>query len=229
MSNGNAGPNLATCDHPSADYINVAASSTSGTYASGKFNVTAPEPVPANLQGMAFSSATFGKLLAVGQVFGPYSFVPAGVVDPTNVIGCKAFPAGAFAGKMALIQRGTCEFGVKVLNAEKAGATFAVIYNSAAGGDGLINMGPGAVGGQVTIPSIFIGLTNGLAMVDWYTANGNAAQAALEHPRLPVRQHAGHHRQLQQPRPRRGQRAEARHRGAGRQHPGAGLRSHRHR
>ena len=31
-----------------------------------------------------------------------------------------------------LIQRGTCEFGVKVLNAEKAGATFAVIYNSTA-------------------------------------------------------------------------------------------------
>ncbi len=100
-------------------------------------------------------------------------------MDPTNGIGCKAFPAGAFAGKMALIQRGSCEFGVKVLNAEKAGATFAVIYNNAAGGDGLINMGPGVVGGQVTIPSIFIGLTNGTAMVNWYTANGAAAQAAM--------------------------------------------------
>ena len=40
-------------------------------------------------------------------------------------------------------------------------------------------MGPGAVGGQVTIPSIFIGLTNGTAMVNWYTANGAAAKAAL--------------------------------------------------
>ncbi len=56
---------------------------------------------------------------------------------------------------------------------------FVVVYNNAAGGDGLINMGPGAVGGQVTISSIFIGLTNGQAMVDWYTANGSAAQAAL--------------------------------------------------
>ena len=52
--------------------------------------------------------------------------MPAVAVDPTNVIGCNAFPAGAFAGKMALISRGTCEFGVKVLNAEKAGATFVV-------------------------------------------------------------------------------------------------------
>ena len=179
MSNGNAGPGIGTGDHPSSDYINVAASQSGGTYASGKFNVTAPEPVPANLQGMSFSSASFGEALDLGQVYGPYSFVPAVAVDPTNGIGCKAFPEGAFAGKMALIQRGSCEFGVKVLNAEKAGATFAVVYNSAAGGDGLINMGPGVVGGQVTIPSIFIGLTNGTAMIDWYSANGNAAQAAL--------------------------------------------------
>ena len=180
MSNGNAGPGIGTGDHPSADYINVAASSTSGTYASGKFNVTAPEPVPANLKGMSFSSASFGETLDLGQVYGPYSFVPAVAVDPTNGLGCNAFPAGAFAGKMALIQRGSCEFGVKVLNAENAGATFAVVYNSAAGGDGLINMGPGAVGSQVTIPAIFIGLTNGTAMVNWYTANGAAAQAALD-------------------------------------------------
>ena len=179
MSNGNAGPGIGTGDHPSADYINVAASSTSGTYASGKFNVTAPEPVPANLQGMAFSAASFGEVLALGQVFGPYSFVPAVSVDPTNNTGCNAFPADAFAGKMALIQRGSCEFGVKALNAQNAGATFAVIFNNAAGGDGLINMGPGLVGGQVTIPAIFIGLTNGTAMVNWYTTNGSAAQAAL--------------------------------------------------
>jgi minor extracellular serine protease Vpr len=179
MSNGNAGPGIGTGDHPSADYINVAASSTSGTYASGKFDVTAPEPVPANLQGMAFSAASFGEVLALGQVFGPYSFVPAVSVDSTNGLGCSPFPAGAFTGKMALIQRGSCEFGVKALNAQNAGATFVVVYNSAAGGDGLINMGPGLVGGQVTIPAIFIGLTNGTAMVNWYATNGSAAQAAL--------------------------------------------------
>ena len=67
MSNGNAGPGNGTGDHPSADYINVAASSTSGTYASGKFNVTAPEPVPANLQGMASLRASFGAVLALGR------------------------------------------------------------------------------------------------------------------------------------------------------------------
>ena len=123
-----------------------------------------------------------------------------------------------------MIIRGTCEFGVKALNAQKAGAISSVIYNSAAGGDALINMGAGAVGDQVTIPAIAIGHTNGTAIGDWYTANGAAAQVALRHHGLPGRQHAGHHRQLQQPRPGRGQRAEAGHRGAGRQHPGPGLR-----
>ena len=179
MSNGNAGPNTGTSDHPSADYINVAASSTDGTYASGTFSVTAPEPVPTSLVDMSYSAATFGALLQAGQIYGPYSFVPASAVDPANSLGCNPFAPGAFTGKMVLIQRGNCEFGAKVLNAENAGASFVVVYNSAAGGDGLINMGPGAVGGQVTISSVFVGLTNGQAMVDWYTANGSAAQAAL--------------------------------------------------
>jgi minor extracellular serine protease Vpr len=80
-----------------------------------------------------------------------YTVLPAANVDPANINGCDAWPAGAFAGKAALIQRGVCEFGVKVLNAELAGAAFVVVYNSAAGGDALINMGPGAVGDQVTI------------------------------------------------------------------------------
>jgi hypothetical protein len=180
MSAGNAGPGIATSDHPSDDYISVAASSSGGTFGSGKFNVTAPEPVPSNLLAMPFAAATFGAPILPGTVLGPYAYLPASAVDAANANGCAAFPAGAFAGKAAMIVRGTCEFGVKVLNAEQAGALFTVIYNHAAGGDGLINMGPGAVGGQVTISSIFIGRTNGLALVDWYTANPGAAQFALD-------------------------------------------------
>ncbi len=72
---------------------------------------------------MSFSAASFGASLQAGQVYGPYSFVPAAAVDAANNLGCNPFAAGAFAGKMVLIQRGTCEFGVKVLNAENAGAT----------------------------------------------------------------------------------------------------------
>jgi Peptidase family M28/PA domain len=61
---------------------------------------------------------------------------PAGgiVLPPTPVSsstsGCTAADFGSFtAGHIALIQRGGCNFGVKVQNAEAAGATGVVIFN----------------------------------------------------------------------------------------------------
>jgi hypothetical protein len=60
-----------------------------------------------------------------------------------------------------------------VLNAEQAGAEFVVIHNNAAGGDELINMAGGVVGHLVTIPSIFVGNTDGLGIVDWYATYGD--------------------------------------------------------
>ncbi len=180
MSNGNSGPNLATGDHPSPDYINVAASTTTGTFGAGRFNVTAPEPTPANLQGISFAVAGFGATIPVGTVLGPYNYLPAAVANPANALGCNAWPTDTFAGKAAVISRGTCEFGVKALYAQQAGAVFVVIYNSAAGGDALLNMGAGTVGSQVTIPVIAVGRTNGLAIDEWYKANPATAQFALD-------------------------------------------------
>lgn len=73
--------------------------------------------------------------------------------------GCEPL-VGFTAGKIALLDRGFCEFGVKVLNAERAGAKAAVIANTL-GREVGNSMGPGAVGAQVTIPSVMIGMTNG--------------------------------------------------------------------
>jgi len=56
-------------------------------------------------------------------------------------------------GKIALIDRGSCEFGLKALNAQDAGAVGFIICNFE---EGLVNMGDGADGAQVTIPGIFI-------------------------------------------------------------------------
>jgi len=167
LAGGNAGPGEGTMDHPSADYIDVAASTTSGTLASGRVNVTKPTPISETLQGLAYAAASFGAPLPVGvKVSYPY------VVPSTNIIGCNpGWPEGSFTGKAVLISRGTCEFGEKVLNAERAGATFAIVYNSAAGGEGFINMGEGAVGSQVTISSIFVQRSSGLNMIAWQAAN----------------------------------------------------------
>ncbi len=95
--------------------------------------------------------------------------VPAGtpiaVIDftePTTTAsassaGCEAadFPA-SLAGKVAVIQRGTCDFGLKAKNAQDRGALGVIIFNEGTIGDpdrqGLIN---GTVEGYgVTIPAL---------------------------------------------------------------------------
>lgn len=179
MSAGNSGPGDGTTDHPSSDYISVGASTTSGTLASGRFSVTAPTPVDDNLKDMPFTIAGFGGAFPPGGVYN-FAYLPAAVADPLNIEGCNAWPAGTFTGKAALIRRGTCEFGVKVLNAENAGASFVIIYNDAAGGDTLLNMGAGAVGNLVTIPSVFTWYSKGAAMVTWYNSYPSTSQVTFD-------------------------------------------------
>ncbi|MBO3115472.1 T9SS-dependent M36 family metallopeptidase [Winogradskyella sp. DF17] len=57
-------------------------------------------------------------------------------------------------GKIAVIRRGGCQFGTKVLAAENAGAIAAIVVNNSP--DALIPMGPGNDGGSVTIPSVMV-------------------------------------------------------------------------
>src|SRR5690606_15264264 len=177
MSNGNAGPGLGTGDHPSPAYINVAASTSGGTYAVGGLSVSAPEPVPAELKEMPFATGDFGTFLEPGDVY-DFNIKTAQSVDPANVEGCSEWPENTFDGVMALISRGTCNFSAKVYYAEQAGATAALIYNN--DGDGLVSMSCGEFcePGEITIPSFFVGQTNGEAIIDWYEEHG--AEATLE-------------------------------------------------
>ena len=176
MSAGNAGPNNGTTDHPSSDYIDVAASTTSGTLASGRLSVIAPTPVSPTLQDMSFGTAEFGDPLPIGATI-TYTFISAASVDPANVQGCNPWTGTPFTGNAALISRGSCDFSLKVYNAQQAGADFVVIYNNA--GNGLLTMASGTFADQVTISSIFVGQTNGENMVAWYDANGSSSVLEL--------------------------------------------------
>ncbi len=177
FANGNAGPDTDTVISPaiSPKVIGVGAVTKNATVVPGDVSVTAPTPVPANLVGLAVGPAGFGA--QVTTQLGPAPYKPAQAALAGNTLGCNPFPAGSLAGQIALIARGTCEFSTKVLNAQNAGAVAAFIYNSAAGGDNLQSMGPGAVADQVTIPSWFLRQSDGGHLVDYYNSNPGLAQA----------------------------------------------------
>lgn len=99
----------------------------------------------------------------LGQGWGQVTDVPVtaevvivedGVEEPYSSDGCEPIlNGGELEGKIALIDRGGCEFGFKALQAENEGAIGAIICNFE---NETINMGAGAVGGQVTIPTVFL-------------------------------------------------------------------------
>lgn len=78
-------------------------------------------------------------------------FVDDGTAEDS--LGCNPL-INDLTGKIAVIYRGSCEFGAKSLNAQNAGAVGVVIINNIAGAP--IEMGGGAVGTSVTIPVVMI-------------------------------------------------------------------------
>jgi uncharacterized repeat protein (TIGR01451 family) len=93
----------------------------------------------------------FGAEITTTPVTGEVVIVDDGSFEGSK--GCNPSPAGALAGKIAMIDRGLCDFSQKVYNAQEAGAIGAIICNFE---EGVIGMGAGANAAQVTIPSVFI-------------------------------------------------------------------------
>jgi Zn-dependent metalloprotease len=109
---------------------------------------------PASIAGDYFAqSAAFGqKLTAAGVPGDVVAAIDAGT-GAAALDGCTALlNAAAVNGKIALIDRGTCEFSTKVLNAQVAGAIAVIIANNTA--TGLPGMGAGVDAPNVTIPSL---------------------------------------------------------------------------
>lgn len=133
------------------------ASSTSidePTEIAGDLEVT----VPTNGQGdwgfnyvVDFSSVSITEKVVIADD-GSFS-------NPTQ--GCRDFiNTDEMEGNIAMIDRGSCEFGTKSLNAQNAGAVAVLICNvpGVNGGDGEegVNMSGGDDGPNVIIPSIFL-------------------------------------------------------------------------
>lgn len=100
-----------------------------------------------------------------GDVTGVVQFVdiviPPGETPNSNTSGCEIEDFSNFVpGNIALIQRGSCSFKQKALNAQQAGASAVIIFNE--GQEGRIDAIPATLSDpELTIPVIFANYTIG--------------------------------------------------------------------
>jgi len=108
---------------------------------------------PSNIEGLYEARpGLFGGAVTTTPLTGEVAIANDGTTQPT--LGCNDLVNGdEVNGKIALIDRGSCEFGTKALNAQNAGAIAVLVCNFE---DALIFMGGGQDGGQVTIPAVFM-------------------------------------------------------------------------
>jgi uncharacterized repeat protein (TIGR01451 family) len=168
FSAGNSGPNSNTIGCPGCveSTLAVAASSTERIVANN-VAITAPTPVPTELTSIAGLQGSGPQL--THDLSEPIKY------DATNSLGCTTFAAGTFTDSVALISRGTCNFSVKVANAQAAGAVGVIIYSNTGG--------PPSVMGLLeatSIPSLMVSMDDGIALRDYIVANPTTATVMIE-------------------------------------------------
>lgn len=150
----------AYCSAESTDLSQIQFSITKPVTIANNFTFQAPSAWGANLQ----------NTYAAGEL--------AVVNDGTagDSLGCNSLTnAAQVSGKIAIVYRGSCEFGIKALNAQNAGAIGVIVINNAAG---TMDMGVGVSGAGVTIPVAMISNTDGAILKSQIEA-GNTVRGIL--------------------------------------------------
>jgi hypothetical protein len=131
-------------------------------YCSGNFLITEPVSISGNY---SFFQGTFG---ATGFFSVEGEIQKAEPIDACDTI-------SNLDGKIALIQRGTCTFVSKALEAQNAGAVAAIIFNNI---DGTVPL-MGGTDSNIVIPVVAISLADGESILSELTA-GNTVIARIE-------------------------------------------------
>ena len=132
-----------------------------GVLGTPRVRVNAPGAIAGNY---AVGTAEFGPAVSPG---GTTANVAA--TAPADACSALANPS-AVSGRLALVDRGGCNFTVKVKNAQNAGAVGVIVVNNVT--PGVFQMGGGDP--TITIPSLMVSLTDGSTLKSQLTAGENA-------------------------------------------------------
>lgn len=129
-------------------YFNIISpSSVYQTYGPGEFGIT---------EGWGWDGTLQNDVVGPLAYANDNSEMPNQLCEPT---------IEDYSGKIVLIERGTCEFGLKALNAQNAGAIGVIIRDLEGNDSQIITMGAGEFGSEVTIPTIFITFEMGAGLI----------------------------------------------------------------
>ena len=134
-------------------------------HTNAQITVYVVEP-PAISRGYTFTWADPGGGWGTADLNNPLNSVQDTIMlvdDGTaaDSLGCNAL-TNNLTGKIAVVYRGTCQFGTKALNAQNAGAVGVIIINNIAGPP--VGMAPGTDGAMVTVPFVMLSDIDGAAL-----------------------------------------------------------------
>ncbi len=165
---GNEGPDFDTITSPAGNpaVITAGASSRDGQHSLEALQVSSP---PAIAGKYAVKEASFTPpLIDVGPIEGQLVLADdddtatSDEITGTTFDGCQSLVNGSeVSGKIAFMQRGGCDFDIKVANAETAGAIAVVVFNLS--GDPIVMVGD-SVG--IDIPALMVGAADGNLFLD---------------------------------------------------------------
>jgi len=168
-SAGNEGPGYGSVSRVPGGIqrvVTVGATSKGQVIAYDMVSLTAPAPVPVDLQSQPFARAQFGP--TIQSLVGPFSLADARQVAPDGSrLACGPLLGNSLAGKAVLIQRGGCSFADKAYRAQQAGARLVLISNDS---DTITEMACGGDycdPGEITIPAVLIGKSFGERLLAW--------------------------------------------------------------
>ena len=176
-SAGNDGPDVGTVAKTAPWNASVAATNSPRLIAHDVSVVG--ESIPEDLVGLAGVPGTGPALTSPVEA----ELRDASAVDEGNIRGCEDFPADVFAGAVALIERGDCNFSVKVGNADAAGALAVIVTNQFVGPPVVM-----AALESTDIPSVMVDNSDGTRVRQYLVAHSgttvrmDSATALTMHP-----------------------------------------------